>query len=367
MDAWLTGLGYRSAQPPLRAHPRWLSLIPGDRGTARAVLDALRRLVTAPLVALGAVRRRPAVVMASSPLEAPAVALIKLLLGKRVFVLVDVIGLHSLEIEQTARLSLARAVYRPIWFALERLLFRSADLVVAINDKHADLLAALHGRRDVRIIRDAAEVELTRVTPADRTAVGIPSRATAVCFVGSLVCSRLDRILDAWEELGDMDGEGSRAPLCLVVVGDGPDLRAHRRRAATAGWLGRTVFFLGPQPRDAALAIARACDIAVSDCWPDAGLPFKLYEYMALGMPIAVEGKPQVAELLKDEESALWFRRPGELAGQLRRLAADPTLRSRLGETAREAFLAAHTLDDRQREFRSMLEPVLGLNGGSSR
>ena len=290
-------------------------------------------------------------------------ALTKRLLGWRVFVLVDVMGLRSLETKQTARFPPARSLYSPIWFALERTLFRSADLVLAVNERHAHLIAALHGRRGVCTLRDAAEAELTGITAADRSALGIPEEAIAVCFVGSLVCSRLDRIMDAWDELGGEDRRRDRAPVCLVVVGDGPDLRAYRRRAAAAGWLGRTAFFLGARARGEALAIARACDVAVSDCWSGAGLPFKLYEYMALGSAIVVEGKPQIREVLTSEENALFFHSPAELAHQLRRLAADPALRSRLGHAAQEAFLAGHTLTERQREFGSLVEPALAMNG----
>lgn len=362
IEAWLGGLGCVAATPGRRVRPR-RALAPGRRGTARAMVGALARLLTAPLLAALALRRRPAVVVANSALNAPAVALIKRLLGRRVLVLVDVMGLRSLEVRQTARAAPARALYRPLWRRLERTLVRRADLVLTVNDRHVDLLRELHGRDDAHALRDAAEAGLDGTPPADRDLLGVPPDAVAVCFVGSLVSSRLNGIMDAWEELGSQANGDGTPPACLVVVGDGPDLAGCRRRAAARGWPAGSAIFLGGLPRERALAVARACDIAVSDCWSDAGLPFKLYEYMALGMPIVTEGKPQIGELLTPDETALFFHDPPELARHVRRLAGDAELRARLGGGARRAFLAEHTLEARRREFEDLLRPALASVG----
>jgi glycosyltransferase involved in cell wall biosynthesis len=362
IESWLSGLGYPPATPGPRPRAR-RPLAPGRRGTWRALAGALGRLAGAPLLAGLALRRRPAVVVANTALNAPAVALIKLLLGRRVLVLVDLMGLRSLEVDQTARAAPARALYRPLWRGLERLLLRRADVVLTVNERHVELIRLLHGRDDAHALRDAAEAGLEHTQPADRSALGVPAGAVAVCFVGSLVSSRLDGIMDAWDELAHDPGGDGTFRACLVVVGDGPDLRDCRRRAAARGWPAGSAIFLGGLPRERALAVARACDIAVSDCWSEAGLPFKLYEYMALGMPIVTEGKPQIGELLTADETALFFHDPLELARHVRRLAGDVDLRARLGGGARRAFLAEHTLEARRREFEELLGPVLASVG----
>jgi glycosyltransferase involved in cell wall biosynthesis len=294
-------------------------------------------------------------VFTNSALNAPALALIKLVLRGRVLCLADAMGLRSLEVAQTTRWAPARAVYRPLWTLLERLMFASADVVLTVNERHAELIRARHPGTRVRVLRDGAEAELGALRPAARAGLGIPAQAVAVCFVGSLVCRRLDRLLEAWERLARTTGRDGGAALCLVVVGDGPDLRSYRRRADTAGWLGRSVFFLGALPRDDALAAAQACDIAYSDCWSDAGLPHKLYEYMALGLPIVTERRPQMTEILEDGESALFSDGPDDLAVRIRTLADDAGLRARLGGAARAAFLDGHTLTTRRLEFESAL------------
>lgn len=349
LEAWLAELGYEPTRladgRPVRS-PR----------TVASLRAAARGLVAAPGWALRAVRERPALVLTNTALNAPAVALIKLLLRSRVVAVADVMGIRSRETEQTTRARVARAVYRPVWARLERTLFSSADLVLAVNDRHAAVIRATHGCPAVHTLRDSAEEELARLARGDRHALGVPSEGIAVCFVGSLVCSRLDPIFAAWSTLAREPERSS--PLHLVVIGEGPDLRSYERYAAAQGWLGRSVFFLGGLPRIQALAALRACDIAYTDCWSEAGFPFKVFEYLALGMPIVIEAKPQAAEVLSEGRDALFARTPDDLARNLHMLAGSPELRARLGTAARETFLAAHTRDIRRGEFERIMTAV---------
>ena len=263
----------------------------------------------------------------------------------------DVTGLQSIELEQATRQRWRRLLYAPILRVLEALLVRSADLVLTVNDRLGDLLRERSPRPCIRTLRDAADAELATIPAADRAALGVPEHAVAVAFVGSLVYSRLEPIFAAWRELC----RESKPPLHLVVIGDGPDLRPYARRAADDGWLWRSVSFLGPLPHHEAIAAVAACDIGYSECWSDAGFPAKLFEYMALGKPIVVEGKPQLGEVLEDGRDACFFETPADLAAVLRRLARDPELRERLGRRAHETFLSAHTAAVRRREFSAFL------------
>jgi len=113
--------------------------------------------------------------------------------------------------------------------------------------------------------------------------------------------------------------------------------------------------FLGGLPREDALAALRACDIGYSDCWSEAGFPAKVFEYLALGLPVVTEAKPQAFEVLEHEREALLYKSREELVGQLRRLVSDPDLRARLGDAARRTYLERHTVAHRQRDFEALL------------
>ena len=110
---------------------------------------------------------------------------------------------------------------------------------------------------------------------------------------------------------GGSSAAKAEPPLHLVVIGDGPDLRPYARRAADDGWLWRNVSFLGPLPHHEAIAAVAACDIGYSECWSEAGFPAKLFEYMALGKPIVVEGKPQLGEVLEERPRCVLLRNAG--------------------------------------------------------
>ena len=337
---WLAGMGYDTRSPlgspggPARR----------GRGTGRSLSDAVRWVGAAPWLALRARRERPSVVIAPSVLHGPALFLIRRARADALLV-VDAMGLHSLEVERTARVGAARVLYRPAWRLLERLSFGAADVVIAVNDATAELIRTRYAHPRVRTVRDAAEIEVADIAPADRASLGVPDGAVAVCFMGSLVCRRLDPLFEAWRSL---DRE---AQLRLVVVGDGPDLERYRRLAAELG----NVSLLGALPRERALSVVRACDIAYTGSWSRDGFSFKLFEYLALGMPILVEAKPQMREALRDGGDAVFYSTPEELAREIRCLAGDPDLRARLGAAARQTFLADHTLDARRREFAGVL------------
>jgi glycosyltransferase involved in cell wall biosynthesis len=347
-EAWLRDLGY---EPSTLFRGR---LEPGSgtqRGTGRGVLDALTSLAAAPWLGLRAIRRRPALVISTGAINAPALAVIKRLLGSRVIVVVDAIGLRSLETEQTTRLPLLRRIFRALWRSLEGTAYRAADLTVTVNDRSARLIGDEFPEAEVATLRDAAEDDLGATQPAARERYGIPADAVAVGFLGSVVCARLDRLVSAWETLSARIGGGRN--LHLVVIGSGPDLAAYRDWAARQAT--ESVSFLGALPRAEALAVMSACDIAYTGNWSQAGFSFKLFEYMALGMPILVERRPQIEEVLADGVNVLLYDGSEELALKLEQLAGDPELRRRIGSAAHRTFLESHTLSRRQREFEALL------------
>ncbi len=346
MEEWLAELGFRP-----------VVFRSGRRDQSRNVehggwRHAISGLLLTPRLAFLALRERPQLVLTNTAVQAPAMALLKGVLRKRVVCVADVTALQSLEVEQATRRRWRRLLYTPILRVLEALLVRSADLVLTVNDRLGDLLPQRSPRACIRTLRDSADAELATVPVTDRAAIGVPEHAVAVGFVGSLVYSRLEPIFAAWRELC----QESEPPLHLVVIGDGPDLRPYSRRAADEGWLWHSVSFLGPLPHHEAVAAVAACDIGYSECWSEAGFPAKLFEYMALGKPVVVEGKPQLGEVLEDGRDACFFETPADLAAVLRSLARDPELRERLGREAQETFRSAHTATARKDEFSAFIE-----------
>ena len=107
-------------------------------------------------------------------------------------------------------------------------------------------------------------------------------------------------------------------------------------------------------PYDAQVSHAGGGDIAR---WMS---PLKLFEYMAAERPIVTSDLPVLREVVRNGETALLCT-PGDqtaFADALRRLAADPALRTRLGSAGRDLLEAEYTWD---RRARRVLDGILPL------
>ena len=173
LEEWLAELGF--APVPFRA---------GRRGDRRRIVAggwraAVRGLLLTPRLAYLARRERPRVVLTNTAVTAPALAAIKLVLGRRVHVMANVVGLQSVELAQITPGRLRRALYAPVLRLLEALMFRSADVVLTVNDAHAEVIRRRSPRTEVVILSDGGDPALADTRPADRGELGLPEDVLA--------------------------------------------------------------------------------------------------------------------------------------------------------------------------------------------
>lgn len=140
------------------------------------------------------------------------------------------------------------------------------------------------------------------------------------------------------------------ANIKFLLVGDGSLRTEVEQRLRDSGDLDR-VIFAGIVAHERVPVLLDACDILVSPHVPLAdgsaffGSPTKLFEYMAMGKGIVASRLGQIGDVLTDNETALLVE-PGnaqELSDGIRKLADDPALLARLGESARASAVAKHT------------------------
>jgi glycosyltransferase involved in cell wall biosynthesis len=150
---------------------------------------------------------------------------------------------------------------------------------------------------------------------------------------------------------------GVDARLCLV--GDGPDRDAVERRAHELGVMRHTLF-LGFQ-EDVAPFYA-AFDALVLPSLNE-GTPVSAIEALAAGRPVVATRVGGVPDVVRDGEDGFLVD-PGavdDLAVRLAKLAADPSLRERMGAAGRERVLKRYAVDrlvdDVDRLYRSLLTP----------
>lgn len=220
---------------------------------------------------------------------------------------------------------------RRIW--LRRWFLPQAHRLVVISDTLRKI--ALERWREtplhLRFIPNGIEVERFETRdgqPALRRELGLPDQAIVVGAVGHLRPEKnLSRLLRA------VALATSSAPLCLIVLGDGPMRAALEGEAAAAG-LENRVRFVGhrtdPRP------FYRAFDVFALTSDTEQ-MPLSLLEAMASGLPAVATNVGDVVAMLPGEQAPFVALPGGEactqaLATSISRLAADPGLRARLGE-----------------------------------
>jgi len=243
--------------------------------------------------------------------------------------------------------------------AIETVLARATDRLIAVSPEVRDELVALHvaPRRKFSIVRlgieleprvrfegDPAEVRRRHGIPAEKFVVGWFGRMTAV--------KRTDDLLTM---LAGVRERGIDA--LLLLVGDGDDRERLEQRAHDLG-LARSCLFVGYQ-EDVAPWYA-VCDTVVLTSASE-GTPVTIIEALAAGRPVVatrVGGVPDVV----DEGETGFLVRPGDthaLAERIQILARDPERRAAMGAAGRERTLSRYAVerlvDDMDALYRELL------------
>jgi glycosyltransferase involved in cell wall biosynthesis len=162
---------------------------------------------------------------------------------------------------------------------------------------------------------------------AKRAALRIGERSLVAAFVGS-----------EWERkgLGALIGALAQAPGWLAVVAGAGEEQRYRELAESLG-VGDAVRWLG-----ATGDVQLVYEMADAFVLPSSYETFSLvtFEAAASGLPLLATPVNGVRELIEEGQNGFLISAdPAVIAERLRRLGADPALRSRLGEAARLAAL----------------------------
>lgn len=244
-------------------------------------------------------------------------------------------------------LRLAYRAYRPF----EQAVLRRSAAIIATSQPYLDSSAALAPWRAKTTIiplgiAPQAGTLAGRDAPMDADAPIAPAAGLHVLSVGRLSYFKgIDVLLRALVEVPDAR---------LTVIGDGECRAALERLAGDLGIAAR-VRFAGRIDMDAEgeAALAAACRDADVFCLPSIdraeSFGLVLLEAMRAGLPVVASAIPGsgVGFVVRDGETGL-LTAPGDstaLTSALRRLAADPSLRARLGAAGRQRWRDEFTLD----------------------
>lgn len=244
---------------------------------------------------------------------------------------------------------------------LYRHLVRRADLLVFVCQAQADHwhVHGLRARRDAVIHNGIDTARFTDTwTPAQKAALRARHGLRGDEYlVGLCAVMRPEKAHgDLLQALALLARQGLRVP--ALLIGDGPERARIEALAAALGLQGQ-VRITGSLA-DVRPAVA-ACDAMVLSSRSVETFSLAALESMALGKPMVMSDIGGARELVQHGDNGLLYPagNVAALADQLRRLA-DPRLRRRLGERAREHVVPAF---DVVRMAQRYEETLLGLVG----
>lgn len=204
-----------------------------------------------------------------------------------------------------------------------------ASAVIAVSGRIAeDLRHRAPELRDTRleVIPNPVNVSALRaLVPAAANAGGSGSTEPYALYLGKLAPNKGTSYLIDVIARADL-------PWKLVIAGDGPDRGALKREAAASG---RRVEFAGWVDRDVSTRLLAGAAMLIFPSRGPESLSRVLLEASALGVPIAAMDTGGTRDIVEPGVTGLLSTSPDGLAADVRRLAADPALRARLGEAAR--------------------------------
>ncbi len=231
----------------------------------------------------------------------------------------------------------------PLAEGLAQLLLRDADGIVCVSEEVARWVERLRGHDGgVWVIPNGVDDEL--FSPNGRTRpVGLPgAEIPLIAFAGSFrPWHGIDDMLVAFKLLCDQ----SRSAPHLLCVGDGP-LRGEFEEKAARWGLSERVHVTGFVPHQEVPGWLKGADLAIAP-YPHLEnfyfSPLKLYEFLALGLPIVATDVGQIRDVIPNGERGLLCP-PGEPELLARAMAGllDDRVRSRALGDAGRAWVLEH-------------------------
>jgi glycosyltransferase involved in cell wall biosynthesis len=246
--------------------------------------------------------------------------------------------------------------------AAERLVLTGADHIVAVSQALRTYAADLGVPSDrVSVIPNAADPDAfgpTNGLSPIRRQLGW-NEDFVIGFVGSMKpWHGVETLLQTLHHLGGSDGQ-----FRLLLVGSGPQVDDLRRESERLG-VAAAVHMTGAVPHHAVPDLLRAMDLTVAAYAADAAeyfSPVKLFEYMAMALPVVAARIGQVCEVIEEGRTG-WLYAPGdamELAGLIRSIASDRDMCRRVGAAARECVMQQYTWRHNARRVVGIAEDLI--------
>jgi len=246
--------------------------------------------------------------------------------------------------------------------ALEMFLYRRAALVVVVTESFRDVLVARGlPESHVAVITNGVDTEAFRPDPdagrALRSTQHLDEKFVVLYIGAHGISQALSRFLDLATRLHDADD------IVFQFVGDGAEKQALVARAEAMGLT--NVRFLPSQPRSTVPAWYAAADVVLVPLRNipvfDTFIPSKMFEILASARPILASVRGEARGILERSGGALVVD-PEDVEAMeqaLRRLRAEPALRTELAERGAEFVRREYDRNTLAGRYLELLEGVI--------
>ncbi len=224
------------------------------------------------------------------------------------------------------------AMYRGLLF-LERMTFKTADVVITTNESHKKIAQDRGGMAadDVYVVRSGPDVSRFKVYDPDPS--WKKGKPFAIVYLGEM-CKQdgVDHLVRAVKILRDDLG---RNDVQAVFVGGGPEQPLLKEYADDQG-VGDICTFTGRVSDEDLCRILSSADVAVDPDpktdWSDKSTMNKIMEYMFFGLPIVSYDLTE--HRVSAQDAAIYAESNSEtaLAEEVAKLLDDPETRKRMSE-----------------------------------
>lgn len=240
----------------------------------------------------------------------------------------------------------------PTMARTERAAIRGALGVVPVCDALADI-ARTDNANKVVLLRDISLLQPSSRDDIEAVGKLIPRETPLrLMYIGNLETYQgADLMLESFAKFQE-----SGTPARLIIAGGkDPDIRRYQDKAAALDIAGSTIF-LGPQPISRMAALFNEADILVSPRTKGNNTPMKIYSYLASGKAILATDLPTHTQVLTPDVAMLVPAEAGAFATAMAKLAADQSLRLKLGTNASELARQSYS----QTAFRQTVRELYG-------
>ena len=232
--------------------------------------------------------------------------------------------------------------------AIEKYILRKASVVVTVSDflnREVSNKVNLQKTKVITIPNGVPLAWLERKISLDKVAVlrekyGLEGKKI-ICFIGGLVhWHNFDLLLHAVKEVQE-----SFSNVVMMFIGDGP-LKDHIKESAKNLTLqSDSILFVGKVPHSDVPVYLKLADIAVIPETNDFRSPIKMFEYMAMGLPVIAPRKPTIEVAITHEKEGLLFETGNfsSMASMIMQCLSKPGFANELGVNAKQKVFKQDT------------------------